>query len=151
MSSHPRIDPLHIPTICFCKIHFNIILIACVSQGISSPVVVRPVLLYISHVRSSLFWDYTQHRLVVSYGRFGTTYRSSSVLHISPVIFLLVISYILSSPPPGAHIFSSLIFLFFSIYSLKGPAADATDTPQPWMLIVQPYEEDDKVFFCFFI
>jgi hypothetical protein len=34
---------------------------------------------------------------------------------------------------------------------LKDPAADATDAPQPWRLIVQPYEEDDEVFFCFSI
>jgi len=27
-------------------------------------------------MRSSLFWDVTQRRLVVSYQRFGTTYRS---------------------------------------------------------------------------
>jgi hypothetical protein len=28
---------------------------------------------------------------------------------------------------------------------MKGPAADATDAPQPWRLIVQPCDEDD---FC---
>jgi hypothetical protein len=28
-------------------------------------------------------------------------------------------------------------------FLLKGPAADATDAPQPWRLIVQPYDEDD--------
>jgi len=27
-------------------------------------------------LRSSLFWDATQRRLVVTYRRFGTTYRS---------------------------------------------------------------------------
>jgi hypothetical protein len=27
-------------------------------------------------MRSLLFWDFRQRRLVVSYGRFGTTYRS---------------------------------------------------------------------------
>jgi len=27
-------------------------------------------------MRSSFFWDVTQHRLVVSYRRFGKTYRS---------------------------------------------------------------------------
>jgi hypothetical protein len=27
-------------------------------------------------MKSSLFWDVTQRRLVVCYGRFGTTYRS---------------------------------------------------------------------------
>ena len=32
--------------------------------------------------------------------------------------------------------------MFFVV--LYGPAADATDAPQPWMLIVQPCEEDDK-------
>jgi hypothetical protein len=26
---------------------------------------------------------------------------------------------------------------------VKGPAADATDAPQPWRLIVQPCDEDD--------
>jgi hypothetical protein len=26
---------------------------------------------------------------------------------------------------------------------VKGPAADATDAPQPWRLIVQPRDEDD--------
>jgi hypothetical protein len=29
-------------------------------------------------------------------------------------------------------------------FLLKGPVADATDAPQPWRLIVQPYEEDDE-------
>jgi hypothetical protein len=41
--------------------------------------------------------------------------------------------------------------LFF--YLLKGPAADATDAPQPWRLIVQPCDEDedddDDVFSAF--
>ena len=31
----------------------------------------------------------------------------------------------------------------------KGPAADATDAPQPWRLIVQPCDEDDEVFPAF--
>jgi hypothetical protein len=30
----------------------------------------------IEYLRSSLFWDFTQRRLVVSYQNFGTTYRS---------------------------------------------------------------------------
>jgi hypothetical protein len=34
----------------------------------------------------------------------------------------------------------------FFFYLLKGPAADATDAPQPWRFIGQPYEEDDEVF-----
>jgi hypothetical protein len=34
------------------------------------------------------------------------------------------------------------------IYLLKGPAADATEAPQPWRLILQPCEEDE-IFFCF--
>jgi hypothetical protein len=41
------------------------------------------------------------------------------------------------------------IYIFFL---LKGPVADATDAPQPWRLIVQPYEEDgedDEVFSAF--
>jgi hypothetical protein len=33
---------------------------------------------------------------------------------------------------------------------LKGPAAEATDAPQRWRLIVQTYEEDNE-FFCFSI
>ena len=35
-------------------------------------------------------------------------------------------------------------------FLLKGPAADSTDAPQPWRLIVQPYEKDhnDDFFFC---
>jgi hypothetical protein len=41
-----------------------------------------------------------------------------------------------------------LICIFF--YLLKGPAADATDAPQPWRLIVQPCDEDDD-FLCFSI
>ena len=32
----------------------------------------------------------------------------------------------------------------FLLFVLKSPAADATDAPQPWRLIVQPYEEDDE-------
>ena len=36
--------------------------------------------------------------------------------------------------------FVSVILTFFL---LKGPAADATDAPQPSRLIVQPYEEDE--------
>jgi hypothetical protein len=31
-------------------------------------------------------------------------------------------------------------------YLLKGPAADDTDAPQPWRLIVQPCDEDDEVY-----
>jgi hypothetical protein len=31
----------------------------------------------------------------------------------------------------------------FEILYVKGPAADATDIPQPWDFIVQPCEEDD--------
>jgi hypothetical protein len=42
-----------------------------------------------------------------------------------------------------------------SHFLLKGPAADATDVPQPRRLIVQPYgthDEDDKeVFSCFLL
>jgi len=34
----------------------------------------------VQYVRSALFWDFTQPRLVASYGRFGTTYRS----HLQP-------------------------------------------------------------------
>jgi hypothetical protein len=37
-----------------------------------------------------------------------------------------------------------MCFYYFLIYLLKDPAADATDAPQPWRLIVQPYEEDDE-------
>jgi hypothetical protein len=32
---------------------------------------------------------------------------------------------------------------------LKGPAADTTDAQQPWRLVVQPYDENDKVFLLF--
>jgi hypothetical protein len=37
-------------------------------------------------------------------------------------------------------------------FLLQGPAADATDAPQPLRLFVQPYEEDDEdgeVFYAF--
>jgi hypothetical protein len=34
-----------------------------------------------------------------------------------------------------------------AFFLLKGSPADATDAPQPWRLIVQPYEEDDELFF----
>jgi hypothetical protein len=34
---------------------------------------------------------------------------------------------------------------------LKGHVADGTEATQPWRLIVQPYEEDDEVIFCFSI
>jgi hypothetical protein len=34
-------------------------------------------------------------------------------------------------------------------FSLKGPAADATDEPQPWRLIVQPCDEDEEFFSAF--
>jgi len=33
---------------------------------------------------SSLFWDFTQRRLVVCYWHFGTTYKGSSSLHKIP-------------------------------------------------------------------
>jgi hypothetical protein len=33
------------------------------------------------------------------------------------------------------------------VFLLKGPVADATDTPQPWRLSVQPYNEDEFGFF----
>ena len=33
---------------------------------------------------------------------------------------------------------------------MTGPAADATDAPQPWRLTVQPYEKDDEVFVLLF-
>jgi hypothetical protein len=36
-------------------------------------------------------------------------------------------------------------------FLLKGPAAEATDAPQPWRLIVQPRDEDDEVLVCFSI
>jgi hypothetical protein len=36
-----------------------------------------------------------------------------------------------------------------TLFLLKDPAADATDAPQPWRLIVQPYEEDDEGFSAF--
>jgi hypothetical protein len=32
---------------------------------------------------------------------------------------------------------------FVEHFLLKGPAAEATDAPQHWRLIVQPCEEDD--------
>jgi hypothetical protein len=35
-------------------------------------------------------------------------------------------------------------YYYYYYYLLKGPVADATDAPQPWRLIVQPYEEDDE-------
>jgi hypothetical protein len=41
---------------------------------------------------------------------------------------------------------SSALLQGSSYFLLKGPAADATDAPQPWRLIVQPYDEDDEVF-----
>jgi hypothetical protein len=31
-----------------------------------------------------------------------------------------------------------------TVFLLKGPAADATDAPQPWRLIVHPCEKDDE-------
>jgi hypothetical protein len=40
----------------------------------------------------------------------------------------------------------------WEIFLLKGPAADATDAPKPWRLIVQLCEkddEDDAVFYAF--
>jgi hypothetical protein len=58
------------------------------------------ILYYISHLRTLLFWDVTQRRLVISYRRFGTTYQSLSALHTSPVptpISFLLISYLISS------------------------------------------------------
>jgi hypothetical protein len=35
-----------------------------------------------------------------------------------------------------------LLLLLLSSSSSKGPVADATNAPQPWRLIVQPYDED---------
>ena len=35
-------------------------------------------------------------------------------------------------------------------FLLKGPVADATDTPQLWRLIVQPYVEDEAFLFFSF-
>jgi hypothetical protein len=35
------------------------------------------------------------------------------------------------------------------LFLLKGPVADATEAPQPWRFIVQPYEEDEDFFFPF--
>jgi hypothetical protein len=32
-------------------------------------------------------------------------------------------------------------------YMLKGPAADATDAPQPLRFFVQPYDEDEQLFY----
>jgi hypothetical protein len=40
----------------------------------------------------------------------------------------------------GTQHLLGLLYFFVA----KGPAADATDAPQPWRLIVQPYEEDDN-------
>jgi hypothetical protein len=40
------------------------------------------------------------------------------------------------------------------LFVVKGPAAEATDAPHPWRLIVQPCDEDDEydeVFFPFFL
>ena len=60
-------------------------------------------------MRFSLFWDVTQRRLVVSYRRFGTTYRFT--FHF---LLLLFFSFFLSpSPPfpislPFLHLFSAL-------------------------------------------
>jgi hypothetical protein len=34
-------------------------------------------------------------------------------------------------------------YLFYFFYLLKGPAADATDAPRPWRLIVQPCDKDE--------
>jgi hypothetical protein len=39
--------------------------------------------------------------------------------------------------------------IVFKLFLLKGPAADATDSPQPWRLIVQPFDEDDEVLLLF--
>jgi hypothetical protein len=49
-------------------------------------------------------------------------------------------------------VFPVLVSWRTRLFLLKGPAADATDAPQPWRLIVQPYEEydeDDEVFSAF--
>jgi hypothetical protein len=40
--------------------------------------------------------------------------------------------------------------LYIFLLLLKGPAADATDAPQPWRLIVQPCDENDECFFLIF-
>ena len=40
-------------------------------------------------------------------------------------------------------------FVIIIIIIIEGPAADATDTPQPLRLIVQPCDEDDEVFSAF--
>jgi hypothetical protein len=37
------------------------------------------------------------------------------------------------------------------LFLLRGHAADATDAPQPWKLIVRPSDEDEVFFFCFSI
>ena len=44
-------------------------------------------------MRSLLFWDFTQRRLVVGYRRFGTTYRFHLQGSSSPVSFYGITSY----------------------------------------------------------
>jgi hypothetical protein len=51
---------------------------------------------------------------------------------------------------PWRKIYYMGLHVMHSFFLIKGPAADATDAPQPWRLIVQPYEEDDEVLFSVF-
>jgi hypothetical protein len=67
--------------------------------------------------------------------------------------FLSFMSYLLRSygmiSLNEQRLFKILFFCVVLFFLLKGPLADATDAPQPRRLIVQPYKEDEKVFFRF--
>jgi hypothetical protein len=44
---------------------------------------------------------------------------------------------------PAKYTFRDKSLIVYNFFVVKGPAADATDAPQPSRLIVQPYDEDD--------
>jgi hypothetical protein len=67
---------------------------------------------------------------------FGRKYPVYTFVYASKTIISTCHVFYLGSLVRTIH---KLIFFYY----WKVPVADPTDTPQPWMLIVQPYEEDD--------
>jgi hypothetical protein len=72
-------------------------------------------------------------------GREETNSEVNGSTHSPNLLSWLRINVFFSAPK-----YSGSSHYFFVFILLKGPVADATDAPQLWGLIVQPYEEDDE-------